>query len=119
MATTNVAATQQSSFTDTILHGDCIELMRQMPQGSVDFVLADPPYLVNYRDRSNRSIRNDATDAWLKPAMRETYRVFKQDRVAIMFYGWTRVDAFFAAWKEAGFQPVGTPSVSQNVQFEK
>jgi site-specific DNA-methyltransferase (adenine-specific) len=24
-----------------------------------------------------------------------------------MFYGWTKVDAFFEAWKEAGFQPVG------------
>lgn len=24
-----------------------------------------------------------------------------------MFYGWTRVDEFFAAWREAGFQPVG------------
>jgi DNA modification methylase len=24
-----------------------------------------------------------------------------------MFYGWTKVDAFFEAWKEAGSQPVG------------
>jgi DNA modification methylase len=24
-----------------------------------------------------------------------------------MFYGWTRVDEFFAAWRAAGFQPVG------------
>jgi len=24
-----------------------------------------------------------------------------------MFYGWTKVDEFFAAWKDAGFQPVG------------
>src|SRR5882762_7284712 len=24
-----------------------------------------------------------------------------------MFYGWTRVDEFFAAWRVAGFQPVG------------
>lgn len=107
MATTNVAATQQSGFMNTILHGDCIKLMRQMPSRSVDFILTDPPYLVNYRDRSNRSIRNDATDTWLKPAMAEAYRVLKHDRVAIMYYGWTRVDAFFAAWKEAGFQPVG------------
>jgi DNA modification methylase len=107
MATTNVAATQQSSFTNTILHGNCIELMRQMPPASVDFILSDPPYLVNFRDRSNRSILNDATDSWLKPAMAEAYRLLKQDRVAIMFYGWPKVDAFFGAWKEAGFRPVG------------
>jgi len=39
--------------------------------------------------------------------MREAYRVLKQDRVAIMFCGWNKVDAFFAAWKSAGFQPIG------------
>jgi site-specific DNA-methyltransferase (adenine-specific) len=39
--------------------------------------------------------------------MKEAYRVLKQNRVAVIFYGWTKVDAFFEAWKEAGFQPVG------------
>lgn len=92
---------------NSILHGDCIEVMRQMPTSSVDFILTDPPYLVNYRDRDGRSIPNDADASWLKPAMREAYRVLKQDRVAIMFYGWTKVDMFFDAWKDAGFQPVG------------
>jgi DNA modification methylase len=104
---TTSVQTQRSSSTNQILHGDCVRIMRQMPAESVDFILTDPPYLVNYRDRSNRAIQNDVDDAWLKPAMREAYRVLKQDRVAIMFYGWTRVDAFFEAWKEAGFQPVG------------
>jgi DNA modification methylase len=74
---------------------------------SIDFVLTDPPYLVNYRDRTGRTIQNDADDTWLKPAMVEAYRVLKQNRVAIMFYGWTRIDAFFEAWRSAGFQPVG------------
>ena len=27
-----------------LLHGDCLELMKGMPDGSVDMVLADPPY---------------------------------------------------------------------------
>jgi DNA modification methylase len=94
-------------LTNTITHGDCIQVMHEMPANSVDFILTDPPYLVNYRDRDGRTIQNDANADWLKPAMREAYRVLKQDRVAIMFYGWTKVDVFFDAWKEAGFQPVG------------
>jgi site-specific DNA-methyltransferase (adenine-specific) len=101
------AQVEQSSLINTILHGDCIGVMRQMPAKSVDFVLTDPPYLVNYRDRDGRTIQNDANADWLKPAMTEAYRVLKQDRVAVMFYGWTKVDAFFEAWKGAGFQPVG------------
>jgi site-specific DNA-methyltransferase (adenine-specific) len=100
-------ATVQNQLINTITKGDCIQVMREMPSNSVDFILTDPPYLVNYRDRDGRSIQNDAKADWLKPAMREAYRVLKQDRVAVMFYGWTKVDAFFDAWKSAGFQPVG------------
>jgi site-specific DNA-methyltransferase (adenine-specific) len=98
---------QQSNFSNTILHGDCIQKMHEMATNSVDFILTDPPYLVNYRDRDGRTIQNDANADWLKPAMSEAYRVLKQNRVAVMFYGWTKVDAFFEAWKGAGFQPVG------------
>lgn len=107
MATTTAASSQQSTFTNQILHGDCVEVMRQMPAKSVDFILTDPPYLVNYRDRSGRTIQNDVDESWLKPAMAEGYRVLQQDRIAVMFYGWTKVDLFFEAWRSAGFQPVG------------
>jgi DNA modification methylase len=100
-------ATVQKQFVNTITQGDCIEVMREMPSNCVDFILTDPPYLVNYKDRNGRSIQNDAKSDWLKPAMREAYRVLKQDRVAVMFYGWSRIDEFFEAWKEAGFRPVG------------
>jgi DNA modification methylase len=99
--------TQQSNLTNQIIHGNCIDVMRQMPSNSVDFVLSDPPYLVNYLDRDGRSIQNDSNADWLKPAMAEVYRVLKQNRVAVMFYGWSKTDKFFEAWLRAGFQPVG------------
>jgi DNA modification methylase len=107
MAATNSTTTPQNRLPNRIIHGDCIEIMRRMPSHSVDFILTDPPYLVNYRDREGRSIQNDVHSDWLKPAMAEAYRVLKQDRLAIMYYGWTRVDDFFAAWRAAGFPPVG------------
>lgn len=92
---------------NTLIHGDCIEGMQQISTANVDFILTDPPYLVNYRDRTGRSLLNDSNDSWLKPAMREAYRVLRQDRLAVMFYGWGAVDKFLAAWREAGFYPVG------------
>lgn len=103
----NTNTIQQKPSVNTILHGNCIEKMREMPANSVDFILTDPPYLVNYRDRDGRTIQNDAKADWLKPAMWEAYRVLKQDRVMVCFYGWTKVDKFFDAWRSAGFQPVG------------
>jgi hypothetical protein len=36
MATMSVATAQQNSFTNQILHGDCIEVMRQMLANSVE-----------------------------------------------------------------------------------
>jgi DNA modification methylase len=94
-------------FIDTITQGNRIEVMRRIPANSVNSILSDPPYLVNYRDRSGRTIQTDANIDCLKPAMREAYRVLKQDRVAIMFSGGMKVDAFFDGSKAAGFRPDG------------
>jgi DNA modification methylase len=56
------AVQRQKHFTNAILHGDCIEIMQPMSAESVDFILSDPPYLVNYKDRTGRSIQNDVND---------------------------------------------------------
>ena len=37
------------SFTNQIVQGDCIEVMKQIPSESVDLVVTDPPYIVNYK----------------------------------------------------------------------
>ncbi|KUY63381.1 DNA methylase [Burkholderia cepacia] len=90
-----------------LLNGDCLDVLPQIPDGIVDFALTDPPYLVNYRDRSGRSIANDANADWMNPAFAEIYRVLRNDALCISFYGWNRVDLFFEAWKRAGFRVVG------------
>lgn len=89
-----------------ILQGDCAQVLKTLPAGSVDFVLTDPPYLVRYKDRSGRTIQNDDAPGVLN-AFADVYRVLKPNTLCISFYGWNRVDAFFAAWKRAGFAPVG------------
>ncbi len=102
-----VFSSKQGLPVNCVLHGDCIEVMRQLPAGSIDFILTDPPYLVNYRDRSGRSIQNDNNTDWLKPAFREAYRVFRPDSFMVSFYGWNKVDRFMDAWRNAGFYVVG------------
>lgn len=107
MTTASIVATQQINFTNRILHGDCIEVMRQVPAETVDFILTDPPYLVNFHDRQGRSLRNDKDADWLRPAMTEAYRVLRSNRLMLCFYGWPRAEKFLEAWREAGFKPVG------------
>jgi adenine-specific DNA-methyltransferase len=92
---------------NAVLHGDCIKVLASLPAASVDFVLTDPPYLVNYRDRSGRTVANDNDAAWLHPAFAEIARVMKPDTLMVSFYGWQVVDQFLAAWRAAGLRPVG------------
>jgi len=91
----------------TIITGDCTEVLKTLPDASVDLVLTDPPYFVAYRDRYGRRVRNDgAGDTAVLGAFAEVYRVMKPDTLCVSFYGWQAIDAFMAAWKAAGLTPV-------------
>jgi site-specific DNA-methyltransferase (adenine-specific) len=89
---------------NSIILGNCIDVMQAMPARSVDFILTDPPYIASYRSRDNQTLRNDDNAAWLAPSFAAMHRVLKNDACAISFYGWPKVDLFFAAWKRAGFR---------------
>jgi len=93
-----------TALPDNVIHGDCIEIMRAMPAGSVDFVLTDPPYIARYKSRDERTLLNDDKADWLHGAFKETHRVLGANAFAVSFYGWPKVDLFFAAWKQAGFR---------------
>jgi DNA modification methylase len=93
-----------SALRNTIIHGNCIQAMESMPAGSVDFILTAPPYLAAYKSRDNRTVLNDDNTAWLTRSFAQIYRVLKSDAFAFSFYGWPKVDLFFAAWKQAGFR---------------
>lgn len=92
---------------DSILHGDCLQLLPQLAACSANFALTDPPYLARYRSRDGREVPNDDNDTWLKPAFAELYRVLAEDTFAVSFYGWPHADRFLAAWRAAGFRIAG------------
>jgi DNA modification methylase len=90
-----------------ILQGDCVQVLKSLPDEAIDLVVTDPPYLVNYRDRTGRTVRNDSGSPEFLGAFSDLYRVLKPDSFCVCFYGWSRVDQFFSAWRRAGFRPVG------------
>ena len=92
--------------TNQVIHGDCAQVLCRVASESIDAVITAPPYLVGYRDRSGRSIANDSNPAVLD-AFSDLYRILKPNSLCVCLYGWNRVDAFFRAWRTAGFQPVG------------
>ncbi len=90
-----------------IIFGDCVSVLQKAPSESVDLILTDPPYLVNFQDRSGRTLQGDKSSEWLYPAFREAFRVLKKDSFCISFYGLFQVEKFMLAFKKAGFRPVG------------
>jgi site-specific DNA-methyltransferase (adenine-specific) len=96
-----------TTFRNTILNADCLQLLPQLPAESVHFILTDPPYITRYKARDGRTVPNDDNAAWLKPAFAEMYRLLAQDSFCVSFYGWPQADRFMRAYRDAGFRVVG------------
>lgn len=88
------------------IHGECIDVLGRFPSASIDCIITDPPYLVNFVDRTGRSFRNDNPHdgKWLLPAYQQMYRVLKDNSYCVSFCGYTRAEWFLWAWREAGFR---------------
>jgi len=94
-------------ISNRVLEGDCVQVLKSLPLNSVDLVVTDPPYFVKYRDSQGRTIANDGHETNVLDAFMDVYRLLKPNTFCVSFYGWTKVDAFFRAWRRAGFHPVG------------
>jgi len=78
-----------------VLHGDCLEIMNNMPDGCVDLVLTDPPYGIGESNEKNRARGNKAvaTDygsySWDERRIEPEYirEVIRASRNQIIFGG--------------------------------
>lgn len=64
---------------DQVLHGDCVELMEQLPAGSIDMIFADPPYNMQLQQelyRPNLTRVDSVDDEWDRFASFEEYDRF-------------------------------------------
>lgn len=85
-----------------LYNGDCLELMKNIPDGSVDLILTDPPFGVEYSagfDDSKKHVQNSIS-SW----MTEMYRVLKDGSHCYMFIPVKEVDMWVGAVKRAGFE---------------
>jgi len=89
-----------------IIEGNAAHVLQQLPEGSIDLVVTDPPYLVNYQDRSGRRLQNDDNPDGVMPVFAPMARAMKQDSYAICFAGWSALPQFTAAWEAAGLRIV-------------
>ena len=66
---------------DTILQGDCIEIMQTLPERSIDLIFADPPYnlqLTGELWRPNQTRVEGVEEDWDKFAGFQAYDAFSR-----------------------------------------
>jgi len=87
-----------------LVNGDCLDLMRKLPDESVALVLTDPPYGIAYQGKSNRqkAIANDKAPFiwWLYDAA----RVMADPGALFCFCAWRTQEPFRAAIETAGLK---------------
>src|SRR5437773_2550217 len=93
---------------NTVWQGDCLELMKEMPNKCIDLIVTDPPYLMewqsNRRFDKHKKIKNDDNSDWLKQVFEQIFRVLKEDCLCLSFYGWPEADKFVSIFKSSGFE---------------
>ena len=68
-------------FINKIICGDCFELMKYLPNKSVDAIITDPPYGLN-----TKGIKNDVDLSLFFNILPECHRILKDDSFFITFF---------------------------------
>lgn len=84
-----------------LMLGDCLERMKEIESGSVDMILTDPPYGMdfqsNYRKEKHSKIKGDKSLSWLDDFISEAYRVTAKDSAHYFFCSFHHIDKFKVA----------------------
>lgn len=85
-----------------IEHGDCLDVLRALPDGCADAIVTDPPYGIAYKNRRGQRVVNDERPFiwWLHDA----HRVLRDGGCLVCFHRWDVQDVFRQAIEWAGFR---------------
>ncbi|MFW9890396.1 MAG: DNA-methyltransferase [Candidatus Thorarchaeota archaeon] len=105
---------EQEIELDTVFCEDCIRGMGELPEGSIDLVIADPPFGIDFNGKSsvyNRNERlvvedyeevNGSYFEFTKRWICELPRVLKEEGSIYIFSGWTNLEPVLRSAREVG-----------------
>jgi site-specific DNA-methyltransferase (adenine-specific) len=101
---------------DRIYQGDALDLMGRMPSGTIDLIVTDPPFAIDFRaKRLNYNRTGDhVLDGYVEVLpedyaafshcwLREAYRVLSDAGSLYVFSGWNRLRDVLSGLDAAGF----------------
>jgi modification methylase len=75
-------------FVNKIVCGDCIDVMRKMPDGSVDLVVTSPPY--NLKNSTGNGMKNGNGGKWSNAALMNGYKNYDDCMPHAEYVAWQR-----------------------------
>lgn len=95
-------------FINKITCMDCLEGMKEIPDNSVDLVLTDPPYGINYQSAwriDTKRFEKIIGDREIKiDFIKEAYRLLKDDTAMYVFTRWDVYPIWLKAIEKVGFK---------------
>ena len=93
---------QIEDYIGKIICGDTEKLIKEIPDNSIDLIVTDPPYLINYTTCHRKDtehdfcvpIQNDDNEDLIVLYIKECYRILKPDTAIYMFCSSQKVDIF-------------------------
>ena len=92
-----------------VYNQDCLIGMKDILDKSIDSIITDPPYGINFR--SNRDskkrfdfIANDDNLDFFEPFIKEAYRILNDDRCIFIFCRFDNYPYFYEVVRKAGFE---------------
>jgi len=95
---------------NTVIRGDCLNVMKDIPDMSIDCIITDPPYGMNYQSsrrtatKKFKKIENDTNINWFPEFIKECYRVLKDNSHIYIFCNDYNISKFRDFQEEAGFK---------------
>lgn len=90
-----------------LYQGDCLELMQSIPDGSVDMVLTDPPYMINTKSTGGGKLNPwaDYCNAafWYAEWIRQAKRILRETGCLWSFLNWRSFVTFQKAACDTGW----------------
>jgi DNA modification methylase len=89
----------------TLIHSDCVEAMRKMPDASVDAVVCDPPYFIAFMSKKwDNAESGEAQEELHRAWCVEALRVLKPGGHLLAFGGTRTYHRLAGAVEDAGFE---------------
>jgi DNA modification methylase len=90
---------------NVVLRGDCVEVMRTLPSDSIDAIVTDPPYGIEFMGKEWDGFGTPAGfQRWVEQWAREAFRVLKPGGHLLAFGGTRMYHRLASGVEDAGFE---------------